>query len=209
MFLSQEDWIPPHNFWMGMDGKKKGDAMYEATTTRQRKITNICENIFFFFIPSNKEKKRMQRQTIAGIVLSCIFLLLLVMYLVSFRFFSKDVIIFTFCILQVVSLFFIFFASPSNENFYFEVSPERKKCLMEQVSLDSRHRSPGCCPKGTVGGILPEYKDWLTPEGENQNWKRTDNWTENPTNVAYVSQLPATELVTGKLQRKKKIIANH
>jgi hypothetical protein len=147
----------------------------------------------------------MQRQTIAGITLSAVFAVVLLLYLASFSFLSKDMIIFLLCVLQVVSLFFVFFCQDT-EGFYFEVSPERKKCLIEQVSKLSPHRSKTCCPKGTVGGILPTYSDWLTPDGKNELWKRTDNWTTNPFNVAYESQLPATELVGQKIQRKKKVL---
>jgi len=138
----------------------------------------------------------MHTNTIAGIVLSCVFAIVLVMYFVSLRFLSNDVIIFILALIQVVSLFFLFFTSRS-EGFFFEVSPERKKCLVEQVSQNTDRRSCNCCQKGTVGGYPPLYKDWLTPTGKNELWKRTDNWTTNPDSTAYIEQSPATELIDG------------
>jgi hypothetical protein len=147
----------------------------------------------------------MQQHIIAGIVLSVVFVILLGLYLSSYQRVSKDTIIFLLSILQVISIFFVFFStptvSPNHEGFFFEVSPERKKCLVEQVSLDKSRRSCSCCQKGTVGGILPYVADWSQPEGRNELWKRTDNWTTDPNNVAYETQFPATELVK---QMKKK-----
>lgn len=147
----------------------------------------------------------MQQHTIAGIVLSVVFVILLGIYLSSYQRVSKDTLIFLLSILQVIAIFFIFFSSPvvaaTPEGFFFEVSPERKKCLVEQVSLDKKSRSCSCCQKGTVGGYPPYFADWLQPEGKNELWKRTDNWTTDPNNVAYDSQFPATELVK---QMKKK-----
>jgi len=137
----------------------------------------------------------MQQNTIAGIVLSAIFVVILALYLSSFRNIPKDTLIFLLSILQVISIFFVFFAPRNSEGFYFEVSPQRQKCLREQVSTTDKNRSCGCCQKGTVGGYPPHYAQWLQPEGKNELWKRTDNWTTNPENVAYNSQLPATELV--------------
>lgn len=142
----------------------------------------------------------MQQQTIAGIVISVFFLVFLVLYLSSFRNISKDTLIFLFCILQVVSIFFIFFV-PRPEGFFFEVSPNRKKCLEEQVALTGR-RSCSCCQKGTVGGYPPYYAEWLEPDGKNELWKRTDNWTTDEQSIPYESQLPPTEYV--KQMRKKK-----
>ena len=136
----------------------------------------------------------MKPHIVAGIVLSVLFVILLGLYLSSYKNVSKDTLIFLLSILQVIAIFFIFF-SPTSEGFFFEVSPERKKCLVEQVSLDKSSRSCSCCQKGTVGGILPHYAEWLQPDGKNELWKRTDNWTTDPTNVAYESQLPATERV--------------
>jgi hypothetical protein len=72
------------------------------------------------------------------------------------------------------------------------VSPQRKKCLIEQVSLNrTGPRSCSCCQKGTVGGYPPHYNQWFEPAGD-QNWQRTDNWTLDKEDV---SQLPPTQLV--------------
>lgn len=142
----------------------------------------------------------MKQHTVAGIVLSVLFVVILGLYLSSYKNVSKDTLIFLLSILQVIAIFFVFFSSTS-EDFFFEVSPQRKKCLVEQVSLTKNQRSCSCCQKGTVGGYPPHYAEWLQPEGKNELWKRTDNWTTDPENVAYESQLPATELVK---QMKKK-----
>jgi len=147
----------------------------------------------------------MQQHIIAGIVLSVVFVILLCIYLSSYHRVSKDTLIFLLSILQVISIFFVFFSTPAMapppEGFFFEVSPERKKCLVEQVSLEKSNRTCNCCQKGTVGGYPPYYADWMQPEGKNELWKRTDNYTTDPNNVAYQTQLPATELVK---QMKKK-----
>jgi hypothetical protein len=93
----------------------------------------------------------------------------------------------------------------TNEKFYFEVSPQRKKCLEEQVSLDyNKKRACSCCQKGTVGGYPPNYSDWLQPNIDNEYiWKRTDNWTldKNQQNL-----IPPTELVNEpkKVKRSQK-----
>jgi len=139
----------------------------------------------------------MQQNYVAGIVLSILFILLLALFFCNLKQVHKEVIIFLLSILQVVSLFFVF-SNRANENFLFEVSPQRKKCLIEQVSLNpSSTRGCECCQKGTVGGYPPLYREWLETNGErNQLWKRTDNYTTNPENTSYVNQLPATEWVS-------------
>lgn len=83
----------------------------------------------------------------------------------------------------------------NKENFFFEVSPERKKCLVEQVSRADRNRSPGCCNVGAVGGILPYYRDWITPDTFSGDWKRTDNLTLDRDDPGLKNQLPPLEYV--------------
>lgn len=64
----------------------------------------------------------------------------------------------------------------SRSNFFFEVSPQRKKCLEEQV-LPVTHRSCGCCGKATKGGIPVKYvyPDLIsTTPDDNWNWNRVD-----------------------------------
>jgi hypothetical protein len=56
-------------------------------------------------------------------------------------------------------------------------SPERARCLKEQVSRDNfgEKRGCSCCGKGTVGGIPPNYAQWLTvDEDTGSNWHRPD-----------------------------------
>ena len=147
----------------------------------------------------------MRSTLVAPLVITIFLVIILIFYFTNFPKISRDVIIFGLTILQIISLFFLYFLD-SSESFYFEVSPERKKCLLEQVSLNpTGERSCQCCGKGTVGGYPPYYRDWLIPEGENQLWKRTDNYTTNPLSPAYETQIPPTELVT----EKKKIKLNN
>lgn len=63
------------------------------------------------------------------------------------------------------------------EGFFFEVSPERARCLQEQVSRDNFGERRGClcCGKGTVGGIPPNYAQWLAVDPDTgSNWHRPD-----------------------------------
>jgi len=136
----------------------------------------------------------MQSQTIAGIVLSCCFVAVLASYLLSWSVVTRDTIIFLLSMLQIVSLFFVFFRL-EKEGFFFEVSPERKRCLEEQVSLHSHQRSCSCCQKGTVGGYPPGYKEWLTDDPSSGTWNRTDNWSTSEDNIAVQTQLPPTQRV--------------
>jgi predicted membrane channel-forming protein YqfA (hemolysin III family) len=106
-----------------------------------------------------------------------------------------------FSILYIVGVI-LYFMKPCPEGFYFEVSPRRKRCLEEQVSTDrppNRPRSRSCCQKGTVGGIVPVYRDWLEPRPVTQDWQRTDNWTTVPSRAGLI---PPTELVGGDKNRK-------
>jgi hypothetical protein len=77
-----------------------------------------------------------------------------------------------------VALFIIILHKKTMENFFFEVSPTRKKCLMEQVSRKNfGKRMPcACCQKGTVGGIPPNYAQWLGPsDSDTSGWFRPDH----------------------------------
>ena len=63
------------------------------------------------------------------------------------------------------------------EQFFFEVSPERDQCLKEQVSRNNygERRGCACCGKGTVGGIPPNYAEWLTTDNDTgSTWHRPD-----------------------------------
>lgn len=79
--------------------------------------------------------------------------------------------------LLYVAIFIILFQQGTLENFFFEVSPTRKKCLMEQVSRKNfgKKMPCSCCQKGTVGGIPPNYAQWLGPsDSDTANWFRPD-----------------------------------
>lgn len=89
------------------------------------------------------------------------------------------------CIACLVAFLVSFFYKPEVvweksqvENFFFEVSPERKKCLEEQVSRKNfgKPRSCSCCGRGTVGGIPPNYDQWLNVDQDTgSRWHRPDN----------------------------------
>ena len=149
----------------------------------------------------------MYTNILAAIIITIIVGILFLIYylqnfLFSFEMIPKDVLIILFLILQIISLFFLYYTpyNTKNEQFYFEVSPERKKCLMEQVSLDVKpgFRSKDCCPVYTVGGKLPAISQWENSESP-VNWDRNDNNTTSPENNAYSTQLAPTALVEKKL----------
>lgn len=76
-----------------------------------------------------------------------------------------------------ILLFVVLFHKNTMENFFFEVSPTRKKCLMEQVSRKNFGKKTGCscCGKGTTGGIPPNYAQWLgTSDSDTNAWFRPD-----------------------------------
>lgn len=139
--------------------------------------------------------------SITTIVLICIFVIVLISYFMSLKFLSKDIII------LITSILFIVSASLNlmqyySEGFYFEVSPQRKKCLEEQVSLKNYgKRSCSCCQKGTVGGYPPLYKDWFEPTIDGKSlWHRTDNWTLDKNEQ---TMIPPTEYVDLSKKVKK------
>lgn len=135
----------------------------------------------------------MNGSQITSIVITIVFGILFICYLLSLRFLSKDLLILFFSILFVISIFLNFIQNFS-EQFYFEVSPNRKKCLQEQVSLSNygKPRSCSCCQKGTVGGYPPYYQQWTGDGVENSHWHRADNWTTNQEQASYI---PPTEYV--------------
>jgi hypothetical protein len=95
-------------------------------------------------------------------------------------------IIFVLAFLFVLTIFLSIYNKTEMESFYFEVSPQRQKCLIEQVSKNYKNRSCSCCQKGTVGGYPPQYLDWFNTPTANGNWSRTDNWTSNENEIQNV-----------------------
>lgn len=82
------------------------------------------------------------------------------------------------------------------EDFFFHVSPGKKACLEQQVlPVRVPQRSCLCCQPGYVGGSLPVYQEWITPDRYSGSWKRTENRTRNATDPVLTSQLPPTEYV--------------
>lgn len=148
----------------------------------------------------------MYTNILAGIIISVILALLFIISYIPFKILPRDVLILLFIILQIISIFFLFYTpyeeddgseKASSENFYFEVSPQRQKCLREQVSLRTKpgYRSKDCCPSYTVGGKLPTIQEWENSESP-INWDRTDNNTTSEGNNAFSTQLAPTALHT-------------
>jgi len=80
-------------------------------------------------------------------------------------------------ILYSIVIFYILQNAYNSENFFFEVSPQRKQCLIEQVSPDYTTRTCGCCSKGTTGGYPAKYldNDFISENPEDMwNWQRKD-----------------------------------
>lgn len=77
------------------------------------------------------------------------------------------------------------------EKFHFEVSPQREKCLEEQVSLKQPPgvRSKSCCPVTHRGGNLKYVNEW-----KQKIWARPDSYVDTLNNNVYQTQLPPTGL---------------
>ncbi len=141
----------------------------------------------------------MKPNTVTGICISCILAVIIILYFLSFRLIPKEIIFLLLIILQIISIFFIFYndgTEGETEPFHFEVSPQKKKCLVEQVSLQQPPavRSPECCNVTTVGGKLPYIEEWKNNDNP-VNWARTDNWTTSKENNAYATQLAPTTFI--------------
>jgi hypothetical protein len=139
----------------------------------------------------------MYTNILAAIVLTVLLGIIFTIYFIPKKIVSKDILIMTLIILQIISLFFLYYTPyDESEKFYFEVSPERKKCLMEQVSLNIQpnHRSKNCCPADTVGGKLPTFTEWEHSDNP-IHWDRTDNNTTSEDNNAFRTQLAPTSII--------------
>jgi len=93
-------------------------------------------------------------------------------------------IVFSFILYSIIIYYFIIYNhDENNENFFFTVSPQRKKCLEEQV-LPIENRSCNCCGKGTVGGYPAKYiyEDLINEDKPvpKWNWNRVDNYDTIP-----------------------------
>lgn len=113
---------------------------------------------------------------VPGVVLSCILGVLLVVYFFFMKHVQKDMFIFVLFILEVVSIFFVFFCTDySNCEDYetleeqytrplLKISPNRQQCMMENVSRCQPPgvRSEGCCPVEMVGRNLKYVTEWKT-----------------------------------------------
>lgn len=77
--------------------------------------------------------------------------------------------------------FYTLHAVGNREGFFFEVSPQRKKCLQEQVSLSGDGRSSECCGKGTTGGYPARMisQDFVG-DSDTWNWPRVDAFQQDP-----------------------------
>ena len=122
-----------------------------------------------------------------------IFLCVIGLWIISVPIISSSIfIIVLLSILQLYSLFSLYTTGQTQEDFYFETSPQTQKCEEERVSLEQppRIRSPTCCKVTERGGKLPFIEDW-----KKNGWARTDNFVTDPNNITYQTQLPPTTLV--------------
>lgn len=130
---------------------------------------------------------------IASIILSILFIFLFSFYLLTPKnWISRDYYILFISILFVISIFFNFYSNQI-DYFYFEVSPQRKKCLEDRVSLNkeqSNKSSCACCQKGFVGGYNPHFSN----ENQNTDWYRADNWSTNKD----IKDFPPTDYVSNE-----------
>lgn len=129
------------------------------------------------------------------IIISCILGGLMILYLLSIPIFSSHITILLLFLLQLYSIFILL--KSSEENFFFEVSPEKQKCMNENVSLEQPPgvRSKGCCPVYTVGGKLKYVEEWKENTDNPIHWQRTDNWVDSKEYNTYQTQLPPTAFV--------------
>lgn len=129
---------------------------------------------------------------IITIATGLLFLLYISSYELKYLSHPKTIIMSLF-LLQIYSLIILWTRKEnySNENFHFEVSPEREKCLMEQVSLEQPPavRSKDCCPVTHRGGNLKYVQEW-----KDKIWARPDSYVDTPRNNVYQTQLPPTDL---------------
>jgi len=98
--------------------------------------------------------------------------------LVSSNTIKKPITRHSFIILSIITYsilsFYILQNAYYTESFFFEVSPQRKKCLEEQVQ-PVPYRSCGCCGKGTTGGYPARYiYPDLIGNSDGWNWNRVD-----------------------------------
>lgn len=124
-----------------------------------------------------------------------IFFIIYILYIASIPYISSSkVIIWALIALQIYTIYYIK-NNTSSEPFHFEVSPEREKCLEEQVSLEQPPavRSKGCCPVTHRGGNLKYVKEW-----KEKVWARPDSYVDTPQNNVYRTQLPPTGLFEEK-----------
>lgn len=129
------------------------------------------------------------------IIISSILGGLMVLYVLSIPILSSQVVILLLFLLQLYSIFMLSYRS--KENFYFEVSPEKQKCMNENVSLEQPPgvRSKGCCPVYTVGGKLKYVEEWKENTDNPIHWQRTDNWVDSKEYNTYQTQLAPTAFV--------------
>jgi hypothetical protein len=100
----------------------------------------------------------------------------IVFYLIMNRLKSHKLVELVFLIAFTITTYYILrnIDRNSHDNFFFEVSPARKKCLEEQVE-PIFNRTKGCCPKWSTGGIPASrtYTDLIDPNNK-LNWNRVD-----------------------------------
>lgn len=136
------------------------------------------KNLFFILV---KEKEMAKTWTIHEIIIMVILFIGLLNTALTTYMFRKEKRVYLFMTMNTllfITLFFLVFQQDTMENFFFEVSPSRKRCLMDQVSRKNfgKKMPCSCCQKGTVGGIPPNYAQWLGQSDSDTNaWFRPDH----------------------------------
>jgi len=137
-------------------------------------------------------------QQITAIVMLVTYGLLIIIYCV----YKNIAITYAFILTSVLLFVSIIMLSletvpTTSDSFFFQVSPERTQCLLEQVApCPSTPRSSYCCPRSTVGGQLPYYREWIQSDPYSHEWKRTDNVSLSPQTLAVETQIPPTSVLS-------------
>lgn len=131
------------------------------------------------------------------IIISSILGAIIILYFLSISYISSSIFIISLLTLLQIYSILVISGFKFKEDFHFEVSPEKQKCMEENVSLEQPPgvRSPECCPVYTTGGTLKYVDEWKENKYNNIHWPRTDNWVNSKDYNTYQTQLAPTSYV--------------
>lgn len=186
-------------------GKHDGKHMSGHDAFISEEYINSSMDILVFLNKKKKSKIKMASSTsirISQIIILLLFIIFLSYWMALLWNYWKNIpvrhVLWLFFLLalivfyNIIVQYFSIWPTLSSEPFFFEVSPERKKCLLEQV-LPVEHRTKGCCSKGTVGGYPPNYKEWIAPN-DTEEWHRVDGVVKDPEYPSVKTQIPPTDI---------------